>query len=92
MYSELRDGKIVYSRNREQIHHPPERRSASQLWLDVRGWNRLPPHPKSAFIVHGQKIGVCGESPIVETVSPIWIGPVIGSRLRCNAHHGLEYF
>ena len=64
MYSELRDGKIVYSRNREQIHHPPERQSASQLWLDVRGWNRLPPHPKSAFTIHRQKIGVCGESPL----------------------------
>ena len=34
------------------------------MWQDVRGWNRLPPYPKSAFTSHGQRSGVCRESPL----------------------------
>ena len=64
MHLEVQDGHYVYGHNREQIHHPPERRNIAQMWQDVCGWNRLPPYPKSTFTSHGQRTGVCGESPL----------------------------
>ena len=64
MHAELKDGRYVYGRNREQFCVPPPPRNSTELWTAVNEWIKIPWSQHAALKIHCHGTGITGESPL----------------------------